>query len=52
MFYYFQIIVRETWEISCGLFEPLPYGDPYIATITMFVLIAMSAKIIADGKTA
>ena len=52
MFCNFQIIVRETWDIWCGLFEPLPCGDPYIATITLFVLIAMSAKMIADGETA
>lgn len=52
MFYNFRIIALDIWNIWCGLFEPLPYGDPYIATITLFILIAMSAKIIADGETA
>ena len=34
-----------------GLFEPLPYGDPYIASIVLFSLVA-AAKLFVGGETA
>ena len=36
-----------TWS---GLFEPLPYGDPYIASIVLFSLVA-AAKLFVGGGT-
>ena len=52
MAYAFQNIVLGTWDLWCGLFKLLPYGDPYIATVTLFVLVAMAAKMVAGGETA
>ena len=52
MFYTFQNMVLETWGFWTGLFEPLPYGDPYIATIVLFSLVAAGAKLIVSGETA
>ncbi len=52
MFYAFQNIVLGTWDLWCGLFKLLPYGDPYIATVALFVLVAMAAKMVAGGETA
>jgi len=52
MFYTFQNIVLETWGFWTGLFEFLPYGDPYIATIVLFSLVAAGAKLIVGGETA
>ncbi len=52
MFYSFQIMVLETWDVWCGLFGFMPYGDPYIAIAVLFVLAAMAAKTVAGGETA
>ena len=52
MSYTFQIMALETWGFWTGLFELLPYGDPYIATIVLFSLVAAAAKLIAGGETA
>ncbi len=52
MFYAFQNIVLGTWDFWCGLFGPLPYGDPYIASAVLFVLVAMAARMVAGGETA
>ncbi len=52
MFYTFQNMVLETWGFWTGLFEFLPYGDPYIAIAVLFVLAAMAAKMVAGGETA
>ncbi len=52
MFHAFQNIVLGTWDLWSGLFKPLPYGDPYIAIVVLFVLVAMSAKMIAGGEPA
>ncbi len=52
MFYTFQNMVLETWGFWTGLFEPLPYGDPYIAIIVLFSLVAAAAKLILGRETA
>ncbi len=51
MFVQFQYIVIEAWGIWSGLFEPLPYGDPYIATIVLFSLTAAAAKWFVGGES-
>jgi len=43
MFLKFQYIVLEIWGTWCGLFKPLPYGDPYIATIVLFTFVRAGA---------
>ena len=50
MFLKFQYIVFEAWGTWSGLFEALPYGDPYIATIVLFALTAAAAKLFVGGE--
>lgn len=45
-------MVLEAWDLWCGLFGLLPYGDPYGAIIALFVLVGMSAKMLAGGEPA
>jgi len=52
MFLKFQYIVFESWGAWSGLFEALPYGDPYIAAIVLFSLVAAAAKLFVGGETA
>jgi hypothetical protein len=52
MFYAFQNLVLETWSFWCGLFKPLPYGDPFVATFALVMLFAMATKFVAGGKSA
>ena len=34
------------WDIWCGLFSSLPYGDPYIAIVAAMMVIYMTNKTI------
>ena len=52
MMYQFQPLIQGIWSSWCGLFKFLPYGDPYIATVVLFVLVAIAAKLVAGGETA
>lgn len=52
MVFEFQNAIQAMWIIWCGLFKPLPYGDPYFAIIALFVIIAVSAKLLAGRETA
>lgn len=46
------MIVLETWGFWTGLFEPLPFGDPWIATFVMLAFFAAGVKIILGGEPA
>ena len=46
MFYTFQNVVHTLWRLWSGLFEPLPYGDPYLAIIALAAVITVSAKLL------
>lgn len=52
MFFEIQNAVQAMWIMWCGLFKPLPYGDPYFAIIALFVVVAVCAKLIAGRETA
>lgn len=52
MFFELSNAVQVLWVVWCGLFKPLPYGDPYFAIIALFVIVAVSAKLIAGRETA
>ncbi len=52
MLHALQNIVLGIWDLWCGLFGLLPYGDPYIASVALFALVAMSAKMVAGGEPA
>ena len=38
----FYWIFNTGWDIWCGLFAQLPYGDPYIAIVAAMVVIYMA----------
>ena len=46
MLYLFQDSVLKFWGFWCGLFEPLPYGDPYIAASALFIVFVVSCRLI------
>ena len=48
MFYAFKDSVHKFWGVWRALFEPLPYGDPYIASSALFVVIIVLIKLIVD----
>ncbi len=45
MFFTFQHVVHTLWRLWSGVFEPLPYGDPYLAVGALAVIITVSAKL-------
>ena len=52
MTYQFLNLLQGIWSSWTGLFKVLPYGDPYIATLAMVVVFAMTLKMIVSGKIA
>ena len=44
-------MIQKTWNVWSGLFEWMPYGDPYMAFATLIVLIAVVAKLTVGGET-
>lgn len=44
-------LVQKTWNVWSGLFEWMPYGDPYMAFATLIVMIAVVAKLAVGGET-
>ena len=40
------------WEIWSSLFAPIPYGDPYIATVAAMGVIYMAIKTISPSNQA
>ena len=51
MFYNFQILALSIWELWSGMFGFIPYGDPYLAAVVLFVVAGASAKLIAGGES-
>ena len=52
MFYNFKHSVVVTWNLWCGLFDPIPYGDPYIATFVLVAIMAAAVKFFVGGESA
>ncbi len=46
------MMIQNAWESWAGLFSAVPYGDPYLAFATLFILVVMAAKIVAGGEPA
>ena len=44
-------MIQQAWYSWSGLFEDLPYGDPYVAGATLFVLMAVVAKLTVGRET-
>ena len=44
-------MIQKTWNVWSGLFEWMPYGDPYMAFATLIVLVAVVAKLAVGGET-
>lgn len=51
MFYIFKSIIDGLWGFWSGIFTPLPYGNPYIATIVLFVAVAVVCKLLSGRGT-
>ncbi len=52
MMYQFQVTIMGIWESWSGLFDSLPYGNPYIATATLLALAAMTSKLMISREQA
>jgi hypothetical protein len=50
MFHTFRSVVFETWDAWNGMFSELPYGDPYISSAALFFVVAMTCKLVSEGK--
>jgi hypothetical protein len=50
MFYTFASIVEKSWSSWAGLFAPLPYGETFVAGFALFFIVAVSCKMVADGR--
>ena len=51
MFYQFQHSIMGLWKSWAGLFDFLPYGDPYIAFTVLFVVVAVSFKFLCGSES-
>jgi len=51
MFYIFKSIIDGLWGFWSGIFAPLPYGNPYIATVMLFVAVAVVCKLLSGRGT-
>ncbi len=52
MIYALTELVLSFWNTWTGIFESLPYGDPYISSAALFVLVVVAAKLISDKTSA
>ncbi len=44
------MMIQTAWGSWADLFTWLPYGDPYLASGALFVLMITSAKLVAGGQ--
>jgi len=51
MFFIFKSIMEGLWGFWSGMFAPLPYGDPYVAMIVLFVAVAVVCKLLSGRGT-
>jgi hypothetical protein len=51
MFFTFKSVVVGFWDFWCGLFAPIPFGDPYGAFVSLFVVIAVACKFFSGRGT-
>ncbi|MEK9725864.1 MAG: hypothetical protein VW405_20595 [Rhodospirillaceae bacterium] len=50
MFDVFQDQVTTVWYLWAGLFEPLPYGDPYIAMLLPILGFIFGTRWVINGS--
>ena len=43
-------MIQRAWHGWADLFNGLPYGDPYLAFATLFVMIVVAAKMVAGNS--
>ncbi len=43
-------LINQAWIAWSTLFAPLPYGDPYLAVVAIFVLTAVLARLAAGRQ--
>ncbi|NQV47042.1 MAG: hypothetical protein HQ504_04595 [Rhodospirillaceae bacterium] len=40
----FHTMIQDSWDVWSGLFSPLPYGDPYMASAVLLGAIAYISR--------
>ena len=40
----FHTMFLDTWGVWSGLFAPIPYGDPYVATAVLLGAVAFVSR--------
>ncbi len=45
------MMIQTAWGTWADLFGGVPYGDPYLAFATLFVMVVVAAKMVAGGQT-
>ena len=50
MFDKIQYHVMQAWDVWSGLFQPLPYGDPYIAMGVLIAAFIFGTKWFIEGS--
>ncbi len=43
--------VHDLWVFWSGLFEPLPYGDPYLAIVSLLLIIGIAFKLMFSAPS-
>ena len=42
-------IIHRCWNLWSAMFEPLPYGDPFLAVAALFLVVVIVARLTAGG---
>lgn len=46
MFMSLKLLVLKFWAFWTGMFAPLPYGDPYLAYVALFMVLTMGCTLL------
>ncbi len=46
------LTLTNVWYLWCHLFDPLPYGNPYVAMLAVVLVLAAFGKVIKEIMTA
>lgn len=52
MVYLLRRAVLDFWDGWTGIFEPLPYGDPYISVFALVMVFLFGVKLLSRWKIA
>ena len=46
-----KLLVLKFWNFWIGLFEPVPYGDPYVASMALFMVLVFACTYFFNEPT-